>query len=902
MKHLNQSTSKPRLGRGERVDPRTGMTRSSQDLDVNWIRKAVKLVNGMITRNGGRSLINLFKKLGGPVTKVSRSWVKVYKAYGAFIFNLYRKGGLKYVCIYLKACSVLLQQAVGGQRIPSTRPLNAAVSRTKSGLPRVIPALMRARIMNREARVIRLWLSLFNLYRIVEFPGKLKLQTITDPSTARQDVVDDFCRYVGECFYPLLLKINNPAKLFNPSRIKITLRAIPFLISKSSPVFARDDHLDGESLSSSSPLGILKAAAFLRKDPVLWGPLAKWFEETDNLWASNLIERWSPLIDSSRLSGSTGALGLKEEPAGKIRVFAMVDIFTQWMFNPLHKRIQSILREIRQDGTFDQTRPVHRMFKTMEERNLSKVYSFDLSAATDRLPIVIQQFLLSLFIGKELAEIWKSLLIFRGYHLRKLKTTLYYATGQPMGALSSWVMLAITHHAIVQYAAYIARGRQNPWIWFKLYSVLGDDVCIADERVAKTYVRVMQSLGVEISLAKSLESSHRTAEFAKRFWIPEDCSPISFRELLCAERNAQSLVEYVKRFHLTLPDALDIMGFGWRVKSQIHKPFSKLGGRVRRLLVLLTSPEGAFPRELTEWLTMRSLVKTNDQAEWDRIYDSYLSRSYPALLQKIKSLRKKLSRWADLVEHFMAWQIIDVPKSGTPTLLLAHPNSVVTEEGTSDPSEGPIRRDTPQEEVERLRLRFFKEIVSEYRSIPITKTTISSPAALSKKIRSSSGLRRNFFKEVVGRLDWSISEYLWRIPWKPTVSRVDQIRVFMDMIRVIYTPIIEASLTDLERLKEVVNLFNTPYSEELGESDRDLALQKLVTDLGMTMPSSNPIDRAEFLWKVFDHIEEEVGLVPSSDLVRRTVSKETNSSLPKVRMWHYLNGISFRRRKRNISK
>jgi len=163
----------------------------------------------------------------------------------------------------------LLQQAVGGQRIPSTRPLNAAVSRTKSGLPRVIPALMRARIMNREARVIRLWLSLFNLYRIVEFPGKLKLQTITDPSTARQDVVDDFCRYVGECFYPLLLKINNPAKLFNPSRVKITLRAIPFLISKSSPVFARDDHLDGESLSSSSPLGILKAAAFLRKDPVL---------------------------------------------------------------------------------------------------------------------------------------------------------------------------------------------------------------------------------------------------------------------------------------------------------------------------------------------------------------------------------------------------------------------------------------------------------------------------------------------------------------------------------------------------------------------------------------------------------------------------------------------------------
>jgi hypothetical protein len=143
------------------------------------------------------------------------------------------------------------------------------------------------------------------------------------------------------------------------------------------------------------------------------------------------------MIDANTLKGSTGALGLKDEPAGKIRVFAMVDIFTQWIFNPLHKRIQTILRHIRQDGTFDQTAPVHYMFSKMAERGLREVFSYDLSAATDRLPIVIQEHLLALFIGKELAHMWKSLLIFRGYHLRKLRTTLYYSTGQPMGALSS---------------------------------------------------------------------------------------------------------------------------------------------------------------------------------------------------------------------------------------------------------------------------------------------------------------------------------------------------------------------------------------------------------------------------------------------------------------------------------
>lgn len=30
--------------------------------------------------------------------------------------------------------------------------------------------------------------------------------------------------------------------------------------------------------------------------------------------------------------------------------------------------------------------------------------------------------------------------------------SLRYAVGQPMGALSSWAMLAFTHHAIVQWA------------------------------------------------------------------------------------------------------------------------------------------------------------------------------------------------------------------------------------------------------------------------------------------------------------------------------------------------------------------------------------------------------------------------------------------------------------------
>jgi len=45
-----------------------------------------------------------------------------------------------------------------------------------------------------------------------------------------------------------------------------------------------------------------------------------------------------------------------------------------------------ILSSIPQDGTYDQHKPV----KALIERGIQTLYSFDLSAATDRLPIDLQ--------------------------------------------------------------------------------------------------------------------------------------------------------------------------------------------------------------------------------------------------------------------------------------------------------------------------------------------------------------------------------------------------------------------------------------------------------------------------------------------------------------------------------
>jgi hypothetical protein len=181
--------------------------------------------------------------------------------------------------------------------------------------------------------------------------------------------------------------------------------------------------------------------------------------------------------------GFLGKLGFKIEPAGKIRVFAMVDAWTQWLLAPLHDWIFSILRKIPQDGTFDQMSPVRLLQQRYGSSPKRKTFaSIDLSAATDRLPISLQVILLKVLLAGKVqdsalfAKNWAELLVGRAYQVAPSRLLLskadldfkllnphavFYAVGQPMGALSSWAMLALTHHALMQYAYYKAYGRDE---------------------------------------------------------------------------------------------------------------------------------------------------------------------------------------------------------------------------------------------------------------------------------------------------------------------------------------------------------------------------------------------------------------------------------------------------------
>jgi len=112
--------------------------------------------------------------------------------------------------------------------------------------------------------------------------------------------------------------------------------------------------------------------------------------------------------DSERTSSKPlilGKLSLKQEAAGKIRVFAITDAITQSAFAPLSDGIFRLLKDLPMDGTFDQDKPVRRLVQILKDQNLPsrKIYSYDLSAATDRLPLDFQIQVLSSLIGEEQA-------------------------------------------------------------------------------------------------------------------------------------------------------------------------------------------------------------------------------------------------------------------------------------------------------------------------------------------------------------------------------------------------------------------------------------------------------------------------------------------------------------------
>nr|UJQ92628.1 MAG: putative RNA-dependent RNA polymerase [Mitoviridae sp.] len=482
-----------------------------------------------------------------------------YHLLGDRIISLIKLSGLPFTVMYLKEALRIIQKFISGEKLKETDGIRMGLSH---GLPRILPASLRDSIRASETREIRAILTIVSLFRVMQCEPKLKLETITSPFKGMSPDLPKF-------------EVMNVLKELKP-------------LAKS---FENTLHISMAAGPNKNPaaLGLSLDAFALKDKPELLESIKTLssFSSGFNVYEAllneiNLVKDLIPIKDPI-----LSKLSLKEEAAGKVRVFAILDSWTQSALTGLHKSLGHILSNIEQDGTYDQSKPLYNLMK----KELNDLYSFDLNAATDRLPIHLQTHILSFLYGRDLAEAWRVLVSERDFQLKsskfKLDLSLRYAVGQPMGCLSSFNMLGLTHHVIVQIAARRVGFQQ----WFTDYALLGDDIVIGNSLVANSYSNIMFILGLDISPSKSLVSHKGVCEFAKRLISHQnEYSPIGPR----------NIVQAMKTWTMVPSLFVDLMGKGWTASVETveqlvrRAPISFMGSREKRREAILRTLQGPF--------------------------------------------------------------------------------------------------------------------------------------------------------------------------------------------------------------------------------------------------------------------------------------------------------------------
>jgi hypothetical protein len=346
-------------------------------------------------------------------------------------------------------------------------------------------------------------------------------------------------------------------------------------------------------------------------------------------------------------------LSIVKDPGGKSRIIAILDYWSQAVMKNIHTEVFKILEQLPQDRTF--TQDPHVDFE-------GPYYSFDLSAATDRFPIALQERVVrSLFNSQSKAEAWSRVMVDQEFYVPWESTTVKYRVGQPMGAYSSWAIFALSHHIIVQYSAFLVGEYPT-----KNYILLGDDIVIGGQELADSYKDVVGSLGVGISEHKT-HMSNNTYEFAKRWFVDGvEYSGIQVKAFMETWRNYPLLFQTLKSYYerglypyrsTSYPELvstlLELCGMFPAKARNIARKVDTLNGfyrwihegdlaTIRSVLVNHTSDEASLPNEshimfnylmkirLDMSLTVihASLVK-KVQAFLDNVYD-YLKPVNPS--------------------------------------------------------------------------------------------------------------------------------------------------------------------------------------------------------------------------------------------------------------------------------
>jgi len=448
----------------------------------------------------------------------------IVNTYVDFISQMRKNNGLKQTIKYMKTSKLHITRYICGQPLKSN---SDGVSLDKDYFPTRLNFLKK--LSKESPRIVMTLLSYTRALNPDETESKarvVKLDSIIDP-------------YKGKDYTIPLWFIN---KFINDHNLSL-----------SKPNYTDEDHYlsikgspNGKASKSSMWSILCHTPNTLEYIRVLSGSYFKIISE----WYTYLCVHHQDLIDKEK--NNLGKLSIVHDPELKERVIAMVDYTSQFILRPIHEQLLNLLKKLPSDRTFNQD-PYHNW-----TNNGNDFHSLDLSAATDRFPIKLQQkFISCLYKDEKFAEAWKNLLVDRSYVFQN--NYYRYSVGQPMGAYTSWAAFTITHHLLVHWAAHLCGVND-----FKDYIILGDDIVIKHNKIANKYKTLMTRLGVDISINKTHVSSD-TYEFAKR-WIKgnSEISGLSLKGIL---NNFQSIhMVYMNLFNykLRIPsqdwDLLDTLG------------------------------------------------------------------------------------------------------------------------------------------------------------------------------------------------------------------------------------------------------------------------------------------------------------------------------------------------------
>lgn len=272
---------------------------------------------------------------------------------------LIKNSGSTFTVQYLKESTRVVQKFIAGQ--PCDKSLGVSVTLT-NGLPKLVPGHLRKLIRDDDSLTIRAVLTVLSLYKIIDCRPNLKINSITDPFSGVSKTL--FPGLVSEamqrfpkgllCYSHSIVSVSAGP---NHRKAYLSLPADAFALAQKPRIL----------------LSLLDLACAFGATPIY----KSLKDEISILSGFYRPKSMKPFI--------LGKLSFLEEAAGKVRVVAILDGWTQMFLSGFHDTISTILRRIPQDGTFDQGRPIGLLPKEKSE-----VYSFDLSSATDRLPIDVQ--------------------------------------------------------------------------------------------------------------------------------------------------------------------------------------------------------------------------------------------------------------------------------------------------------------------------------------------------------------------------------------------------------------------------------------------------------------------------------------------------------------------------------